>query len=58
MGDRFEWMDKCPNCGHSLRCYYAESCGATKVKCSFCKKEYEITISFKLKEIKCVVARW
>ena len=51
MGDRYEWIDKCPNCEHSLRCYFAESCGINEVKCSFCKKRYEIIINFKLKEI-------
>jgi len=51
MGGRFEWMDKCPNCGSSIRCYYAESSGITEVKCSFCKKRYEIIMDFKFKEI-------
>jgi len=50
MGDRYEWMDECPNCGHSIRCYYAESCEVTDVKCSFCKKEFNMILDFKLVE--------
>ena len=50
MGDRFEWMDKCPNCGASMRCFYAGSSGISEVKCSDCKKEYELILSFKLME--------
>ena len=50
MGDRYEWMDKCPNCGASMRCFYAGSSGISKVKCSDCKKEYELVLSFKLRE--------
>jgi len=52
MGDRYEWMAKCPNCGALLRCYYAESCGMTEVKCSDCKTIFEIILDFKLVEKK------
>jgi len=50
MGDRHEWMDKCPNCGASMRCFYADSCGKNEVKCSDCKKKYDLILSFKLME--------
>ena len=36
MGDRYEWIDKCPNCGHPMQCIYADSSGIKDVKCSKC----------------------
>ena len=48
MGDRYAWVDKCPNCPEQIQCYYAESCGFTDVKCPFCKKEFDLVMDFKL----------
>ena len=50
MGDRYEWTENCPNCGHLMKCYYAESCGITDVKCPNCKKEYDLCLTYKLIE--------
>jgi len=52
MGDRYQWTDKCPNCGHPMQCFYADSCGIKDVKCSKCHVEYEIVLSFELREKK------
>ena len=52
MGDRYEWMDKCPNCGYPISCFYADSSGIKDVKCSKCHVKYELILSFKLVEKK------
>lgn len=48
MGDRYEFSKKCPNCGHLIRCYYADSSGIKTVLCSACKTRYELALNFKL----------
>jgi len=48
MGDRYEFNKECPNCGHSIKCYYADSCGIKIVLCSSCKTRYEVVLDFKL----------
>lgn len=50
MGDKYQFMKECPNCGNKLWCYYAESCGHTSAKCPNCGKEFDIILDFTLKE--------
>ena len=50
MGDRYSWLEPCPNCGYMMDCWYGESCEATDVKCPHCKKEFDIVMDFKLVE--------
>lgn len=51
MGDRYEFIQKCPNCFNPIHCYYAESCGYTTTKCANCGMEFKIVIDFKLEEL-------
>ena len=48
MGYRYEFSRKCPNCGHLIKCYFADSSGIKVVLCSNCKTRYELVLDFKL----------
>ena len=38
MGSRYEFYKNCPNCGATIECYYAPTCGFEIVQCRICKK--------------------
>jgi len=50
MGDKYDFVKYCPNCGERLECYYAPSCGCMSVECPKCKKLYRLEIDVNLIE--------
>jgi hypothetical protein len=52
MGDRYQWDEKCPECGTNIDVYYAESCEMTSVTCWGCGWVFDIVMSFKLVKTK------
>jgi hypothetical protein len=47
MGDKYEGKLECPYCKKKTYFHYAPSCEIFSGECEYCKKEFEIVMSFK-----------